>query len=145
MLRPGQYWAIPISNGRFACGRVMQLNTPEIPTKSRTFFGGLHDWVRTKPPSPDSIARASFVAFGVMHIRAITTTGGAVLGVHPLQADAIPKLLSAHGGSGTMLLHGADPIREARPEEWGTLPVLGFWGYNFIRELAESRFGNRSA
>jgi hypothetical protein len=74
-----------------------------------------------------------------MHIKAITNTGGAVLGERPLEADAIelPILLSAHGVPDTMILRGAEPLRPARDDEWGTLPVLGYWGYDFISELAE--------
>ena len=74
-----------------------------------------------------------------MHIKAITTTGGAVLGERPLDSDSIvlPTMLSAYGGGGTMVLYGSAPVREAR--EWVKLPVLGYWGYDFIRELAEAR------
>jgi len=137
-LRPGQFWAVPFGPGLFACGRILQLNGAEIPTRSRSFFGGLHRWVGSEVPSVESIAGVEFVAFGVMHIRAITETGGEVLGEHPLEEEGfeLPLLLSAHGGDGALILRGAEPVREARREEWGSLPVLGFWGYDFIQQLA---------
>jgi hypothetical protein len=146
-LRPGQFWAVPLASGRFACGRVLQTNAATLPSKTRGFFGGLHDWVGAAPPSGSEIAGTAIVAFGVMHIKSITMTGGAILGERPLEADAIelPRLLSGHGGPGTMVLLGVAPIREASQKEWGTLPVLGYWGYDFIQQLAEQRFSGRVA
>jgi hypothetical protein len=49
----------------------------------------------------------------------------------------MPTLLSAFGGETAMLLSGAQPMRRAHREEWGKLPVLGFWGYDHIISLAE--------
>lgn len=140
-LKPGQFWAVPLLSGSYACGRVLQVNAAEIPTKSRAFFGALHAWLGAGPPNSSDIAGIPFIAFGMMHIKAITTTGGKILGERSLDIDGIelPLLLSAHGGPGTMLLRGAEPLREAKREEWGTLPVLSTWGYNVIRKLAEAK------
>lgn len=130
-----------MADGRFACGRVLQLNTEEIPTKSRCFFGGLHDWASDHEPSSEAIQECGFIAFGMMHIKAITTTGGAILGCRDLLLDEIqmPRLTSAHGGVGTMLLDGSKHLRPARPHEWGKYPVLGMWGYNFITGVANRK------
>jgi hypothetical protein len=136
-LSPGQFWALPLSDGRFACGRVLQLGGSEIPTKSRGFFGGLHSWVGAVEPDARTIAGAPFLEFGAMHIRAITEVGGKVLGEAPLLQFQMPRLLSAMGGPDTMLLSGADALRKAKRGEWGTLPVLGYWGYDHIRDIAE--------
>lgn len=140
-LRPGQYWAVPLADGRFACGRVVQVGCSTIPTPSRAFFGGLHDWVGSAAPSADDIAGRAIVAWGVMHIQAITRLGGEVLGERDLVRDGIapPKQLSAMGGPGAQILTGADPVRPATPDEWGEFPVLGYWGFDFIKELAEEK------
>jgi hypothetical protein len=37
------------------------------------------------------------------------------------------------------VLAGSDAFRKAKRSEWGTLPVLGYWGYDHIREIAEHR------
>jgi len=81
-----------------------------------------------------------------MHIKAITETGGRILGERPLEADGIvlPTLLSAMGGAGTMLLAGADALRPARQSEWGKWPVLGVWGYDYIQTLANHHLLKRS-
>ena len=144
-LSPGQFWAVPLSDGRFACGRVLQLGGSEIPTKSRGFFGGLHAWVGAVEPDASAIAASSFLEFGAMHIRAITELGGNVLGEASLQNFQMPTLLSAMGGPDTMLLSGADALRKAKRSEWGTLPVLGYWGYGHIREIAEHRLAKHVA
>lgn len=141
-LRCGQFWAVPLPDGRYGCGRVLQLNGGELPTKTRAFFGGLHHWRGSQPPTRDTRLGSDFVAFGVMHIKAITTTGGAILGERPLEADGIelPILLSAIGGPGTMILRGADPMRPAERDEWGKHPVLGYWGFDYIAEIAAHAF-----
>jgi hypothetical protein len=139
LLREGQFWAVPFEAGRFACGRVLQVGAELVPVKSRGFFGGLHRWVGASEPTSADIAGVEFVSFGVMHIRAITQTGGAVLGERALEHDAIevPLHLSQPAGEGTMLLRGANVLRPARRDEWHTLPVLGYWGYDFIVQLAK--------
>lgn len=144
-LRPGHFWAVPLDDGRFACGRVLQLNTEKIPTPKRAFFGGLHDWVDDALPTSSAIAEAGFIAYGVMHIKAITETGGQVLGECPLldRDDYCPVLMSSQGGPGAMILQGSSPIRLATKDEWGQLPVLGMWGYTFIKSLAEAKLASR--
>jgi hypothetical protein len=146
-LRSGQFWAVPFGPGLFACGRVLQVNGAQIPTKGKSFFGGLHRWVGNVVPSVESIARAEFLAFGVMHVRAITETGGEILGERALEDDGfeLPLLLSARGGDGTLILRGAEPVRDARRDEWGSLPVLGFWGYDFIQQLAQQHLQRGAA
>jgi hypothetical protein len=140
-LRPGQYWAIPMKTGLFACGRVLQVGASEIPTPTKAFFGALHSWVGTSPPNDQTELGSVLIQCGVMHIEAITQTGGAILGERPLRADKvqIPKLLSAMGGPDTHVLLGAEKQRIAKRTEWGTLPVLRFWGYDVIQELANAQ------
>jgi hypothetical protein len=139
LLRAGQFWAVPLANGRFGCGRVLQVGGSHLPTPSRNFFGGLVKWLGDEPPSADGIAGARLLRSGILHIRAITQTGGTILGYRPLDADGIevPELMSAMGGPTTMLLRGAESVRSAEPHEWRTRPTLSFWGYNMIQEYAE--------
>jgi hypothetical protein len=117
---------------------VLQINGSEIPTKNRAFFGGILDWIGNHPPSHSSIAGTPILEYGVIHIRAITEFGGELLGIRNLQADdiQIPTLLSAMGGEGAMILCGSDAVRTAKREEWGKLPVLGYWGWDFIQTIA---------
>src|SRR5262249_32527133 len=55
-LEPGQFWSIPLDNGRFACGRVIQLRIENGMRDSRLFLAGLMDWWGRKPPTAERIA-----------------------------------------------------------------------------------------
>src|SRR5262245_21234477 len=88
-LRPGQFWSIPLSDGRFGCGRVLRVDH-DRPTSRRTWFiGGILDWVGDSPPSAETIAGAPVLEPGNAHIRTISFGGGAILGERPLASDDI--------------------------------------------------------
>jgi len=145
-LRPGDFWAVPRTDGWYGCGRVLQVDGDQLVSPRRSFFGGLLDWVQRERPTSESIAGAGLLDSGIMHIKAILTTGGEVIENRPLDLDGLrlPTLLNAHGGADIMLLSGAQSVRPARRDEWGTLPVLRYWGYNVITTLAEARLQTRS-
>jgi hypothetical protein len=140
-LIPGEYWAVPLPDSRFACGRILQLNGSELPSKSRNFLAGLEDWIGDSPPTAADIAGKAIIASGIVHIRAITESGGAVLGHRRLEDDEIvmPMLLSCMAGIGNSVLSGADAVRPATHEDQGKFPVLSVWGFAFIRQLAIAR------
>lgn len=133
--------------GRFACGRVLQLNGSETPTPTRAFFGGLHNWTGSALPVEADLAGADYAAFGVMHILTILRTGGAILGERSLELDGfcLPLFLSAHAGHETRVLSGANYLRDAVAEDLGQFPVLSYWGYDFMQAIAEQRFGSAIA
>jgi hypothetical protein len=99
-LRPGQFWSIPMSDGRFGCGRVLQVDL-ERSTRTR-FIGAVLDWVGSDPPTADAIAGSGVLAFGNAHVRVITFGGGAILGERPLSADDIeaPTKVNSYWGDG---------------------------------------------
>lgn len=62
-LRAGQFWAIPLSDNRFGCGRALAVPGPSDPAPSlylntRIFLAGMMDWSGDEPPplrrSPDT-------------------------------------------------------------------------------------------
>jgi hypothetical protein len=96
-LRPGQYWSIPLSDGRFGCGRVLRVE------HGRTWFvGAILDWVGAEPPTSDAIAGSPVLEVGKAHIRLITFGDGAILGERPLSADGIraPATVDGYWGDG---------------------------------------------
>jgi hypothetical protein len=146
-LEAGQFWAVPLSDGGFACGRV--LDVPREPdlhvTVARTMFlAGLLDWVGDAPPMAASIEGASLLAQGFAHIKAITTTGGAILGWRDLDADGIvPERWRSHVAGGTVWIYeGARRLHPAAKDD-RDLPLMGTWGYSVISVLAEARFIDR--
>ena len=53
-LEAGQFWAIPLTDGRFGCGRVLDVPRepdPNILVGRRAFLAGLMDWVGTAEPN----------------------------------------------------------------------------------------------
>ncbi|MGG1639131.1 Imm26 family immunity protein [Paenibacillus sp. NRS-1760] len=87
----GQFWAIPLSNGQFACGRVIQVTKSYTVSPTRTFLAGLLDWLGETPPSSELIAGRKTIAQGVAHVLAIHETGlgEMITGFRPLDLDEV--------------------------------------------------------
>ena len=144
-LKPGQYWGIPLSNGRWACGRVLAVkNRPDayFPGNTRTFLAALMDWESAQPPSGIAIAGHRLLAQGWAHVLTIQRNGKRVLGERSLELDGVRGLreVTHRAGGMVMLYEGATPLRPATREEAATLPVLSTWGSTFITALAERHF-----
>ena len=144
-LKPGHFWSIPLDNGRFACGRVIQMQFKENGKQdARGFLAGLLDWSGDEPPRSETIADCKTIAQGTVHVMTIGENGGQVLGFRALEEDGIePQLfLSQSPGRGCLLQRGYDILREATPAEQAQLPVFSTWGYRSIKIKAEARLGN---
>ena len=143
-LRAGQFWAVPLSNGRFGCGRVLHVPKatdpkPSLYLNTRGFFGGLMDWSGDEPPTPGSIAGSRLLKQGTIHVVALKDTGSKILGQRDLDLDHITGLLElSHRAGGTVWLYeGAKRLRPATEEERQTLPVMSTWGRRVIQVMAE--------
>ena len=102
-LRPGQFWSIPMTDGRFGCGRVLRVGTGR---GGRTrFIAAILDWVGDSPPSSDAIAGSDVLAVGNAHVQLVSFGGGAILGERPLEADGIepPERVDSYWGDGYAL------------------------------------------
>jgi hypothetical protein len=88
-LRPGQFWAIPLSNGKFAAGRVMAV--PAFGPKDRVgVVIGLMDWSGDHEPTASDLAgRGVLGRQAQARFEAISMNGGQVLGLRPLDVDGI--------------------------------------------------------
>ncbi|HTG42351.1 MAG TPA: hypothetical protein VK697_12140 [Methylomirabilota bacterium] len=101
-LIPGQFWSIPLSDGRFGSGRVLSVDH-DRPAGGRTrFIGAILDWVGEAPPTFEAIAGSAVLAVGNAHVRLISFGGGAILGERPLDADRIepPARVDTYWGDG---------------------------------------------
>jgi internalin A len=100
-LAPGQIWSIPISDGRFGCGRVLRMDPDRAYGARVLFVGAILDWIGDRPPTPEAIAGRPAIAVGVAHVRSIPAGGGQIVGERPLELDGIeaPANLSAHWGT----------------------------------------------
>jgi hypothetical protein len=107
-LRAGQFWAVPLNDGRFTCGRVM---APKSSISPRVMFmAGLMDWVGNQPPTEDNLAGRRVLSQGSAHVKTITETGASILGCRPLD------------------------LEDLHPEDEDTADT---WGIEYIARLAE--------
>jgi hypothetical protein len=140
----GQFWAIPLISGRFACGRVLQLDTISGKRDNRIFLAGLMDWSGDTPPSSSAIAGRCILEHGGAHIKTIRENGLEILGCRSLVDDGviIPQTLSDGFGPKPRIQRGFETLGYASPEQRRTLRVFATWGYRVINLLAEEHFGN---
>jgi hypothetical protein len=137
-LLPGQFWAIPLSDGTFACGRVIQ----SAPTGTRTMFlAGLLNWHGDVAPTSETIAGASCLAQGQAHLKTILETGGNILGQRPLELDGIEpwEFRGAHCHVNSDVCRGLLPTRPQLPTD-DVLPILSTWGYHVPVAIAEKKW-----
>jgi hypothetical protein len=140
-LIPGQFWALPLSDGSFGCGRVIQLKPREMTGARTTFLAAVLDWHSAELPTPESIALAPCLDQGSVHLKAVTETGGVILGFRDLDDDGIQPWIfrGADGWKNSHVQQGFIDIRPQQPEDC-SLPLYSAWGFKFAACIAEARF-----
>ncbi|HEU5111487.1 MAG TPA: hypothetical protein VFT95_23340 [Micromonosporaceae bacterium] len=117
-LIPGQYWALPLSDGRFACGRVMAV--PAFGPRDRIgVVIGLMDWLGETHPTAEQLAGRPVLEQAKSRFEAIANTGGQVLGIRPLNLDGLVAV---------------------DPDASHVGAVHQVWGWRTILDLAEQYF-----
>ena len=144
-LLPGQFWAIPLSDGSFGCGRVIELKESGALGARVSFLAAVMDWHGDTPPTPDGIAGAKCLAQGEAHLKAITETGGAILGHRSLIADAVVPFLFRTQVflPNSFVQRGYQVLRPAESPD-GDLPAFPTWGFKVITVVAEKHFLHRA-
>lgn len=145
-MQAGQFWDIPLSNGAYACGRVLQFDWSNEKKNTRFFLAGLLDWCGESYPTFDVIAGAKLLEQGAAHIKTIGCNRGMVRGLRPLELDAMTPILAlSHNPhcNDCLLTCGFENLRLATLEERKSLRVHSTWGYGVIQVLAEAYFVKR--
>ncbi|MBL8869768.1 MAG: hypothetical protein JNK90_08230 [Planctomycetaceae bacterium] len=142
-LEPGQFWSIPLDNGWFACGRVLQLKIVDGQRDRRQFLAGLIDWRGTSVPTDEAIAGAQLLDHGQVHIKTITENGCEIQGFRSLEQDSIeiPLTLDESTGPRCRLRRGFNVLGVATKDQQERLSVFSTWGYRVIKIRAEKYFG----
>jgi len=137
----GDFWAIPLDDGQFACGRVLAFDHRKGKQDLRGFLAGLLHWVSDSPPTFDSISGAQIVIQGGAHLRTILATGGTILGNRPLELDDISPALAlcSAGGPHCRVMRGFEVVRPATKQDIESLPVFSTFGFMAMRNYANSK------
>jgi hypothetical protein len=147
-LIPGQFWAIPLKNGQFACGRVIQVTKAYRASPTKTFLAGLMNWLGDTPPESEDIAEKQTIVQGVVHIKTIHETGLGEMITGFRHLDLIePDYFRSQTGyqpEHCKLMKGLIELRPITKIEWEMYPTLGIWGTDYIKGLAETKLLRRT-
>ena len=140
-LLTGQYWSIPLRDGSFACGRVIQLPCGEAASSKTLFIAGLLDWHSGNEPTSECIANRPCIAQGIAHIKTIKESGGLILGHRPLEFDDIEpwEVRGAMQHKGSHVFKGFEIVRAQTPAD-DMLPMQVVFGLLAIKSKAEHKF-----
>lgn len=142
-LRPGQFWDIPLSDGRHAAGIVVATPSPEQASRrrmgTRLFVAGLLGWSGDNTPTVDNLIDRPLVTWGYAHINSITREGGQILGRLGQVPGAIAMLSHRFGGVVRRQVNGVYD-GPATSDELQRLPVESTWGLKVAGVLAELIF-----
>jgi immunity protein 26 of polymorphic toxin system len=79
-LQQGQFWAVPLEGGGYGCGFVLARRLNQGKTDTCLFLAGLLGWFGESPPTFENIKNATVLEKGFAHIKAISETGGEIIG-----------------------------------------------------------------
>jgi hypothetical protein len=140
-LRPGEFWAIRLSDDSYSCGVVVSPAPSSAKATRVLFLAGLLDWRSPKPPTPAAIAGSECFAQAKFHYEGIGAFGGKILGVRPAASAPLEPwtFRSARVAEGSYIQKGLELVRPQTDSD-DQLSVISVWRYDFPRLLAEKRF-----
>lgn len=143
-LIPGQFWPIPLDNGDFACGRVIEIE----PNSRRTFLAGLMNWIGNNQPTAEDLKGCKTLKQLDVHIKTIheTALDGYIIGYRSLELDGIEAnyfISQLVHDENCMLMKGYKVLRQATEQEADKYNTLSAGGYMFIKCLAEELLTNK--
>jgi hypothetical protein len=139
-LRPGQFWAVPLRDGRFAAGRVVHIDRTQRYGARSTFVAGLTDWVGHAEPTPQDMQASHILDMGDANVITIRETGGEILGIADLHISEDHLHVRSRGAFPVTLLRNGQPDGLATREQMQQLPVWSGWGFKVIEIMANHKF-----
>jgi hypothetical protein len=117
-LIPGQFFSIRLTNGRYACGRVLanRWSYPSGPGSRTTFRVGLMDWSGDHPATADDLADCRVLEQGYADVGIVPRYEAQIDGCRPLEADGIAPDPTAQG------MYGLEVLRILAHQYFGTVP-----------------------
>lgn len=109
-LQVGDFWAIPLSDGRYGCGYVVAL----CPNRRKMFVAGLTNWVGPSKPTPPDLLNCRVIEHAKAHIKAITEHGPEILGHCTALLNVDPDDRDHAWGYGVIRVLANKHLREGR-------------------------------
>lgn len=89
-LERGQFWAIPLSDGSYGAGCVIGQQLTDGKPSSRGFLAGVIAWHGSELPTAEILFGREIFKYAFAHIKAITESGGQILGKARLKFGNLP-------------------------------------------------------
>lgn len=117
-LIPGQFFSFRLTNGRYACGRVLESHWvyPSGPGSRTTFRVGLMDWSGDGPATADDLAGCRVLDQGYADVGIVSRYEARIDGCRPLEADGIAPDPTAQG------MYGLEVLRNLANQHFGAVP-----------------------
>lgn len=132
----GDFFYVPLSNGKFACGRLLLIQR-KSGRKTKSLLVGLHNWIGKGHPSNQDIHNSDIIEQGVMHINSIGYIEGEVIGNKPLIEDHLKPCLQFEAG---YLLDGFENLGSIPADDCNKYSRRSTYGLGVIKLLAEKHF-----
>ena len=136
-LRAGQFWSIPLSDGRYGCGVVMEVDQME---NVDYFHGVLLDWVgRSRPTVQDVVAATEILGKRSCGVLAITVGDGQIEGqvdVDDLHVS-LPEEVVGPATGPIEVYRGSRMLRQATDVDRASLQPRGMGSIGSFRVSAE--------
>lgn len=139
-IQEGDYYYIPLSNGKYACGRLLEIQR-KSGRRTKTILVGLHNWSGDAYPTKEDIHQCEIIKQGVIHLNSISHVKGEILGHKPLSEDDLKPLLQMEAG---YLIDGFENIGEIPVEDYKKYSRRSSYGLNVIKLLSEKHFVKNS-
>lgn len=136
----GNIISLPLSNGFYACGVVLQFDYSTGKRNRTSFIIGLLDWTSQNIPTSETISSSSVIEHGQVHVKTIGETNSEIIGLLSKDLFEIPLSLDQAPSKDCHLRQGFEILRLASTEEQSKYSVFKTLGYNVFRILAEKHF-----
>ena len=136
-LKPGHFWPIQLSNGKYACGIVLDVPLDKNGYNTRNIYAGLLSWTNSSKPTVQDLESSSLkiIDQGHAHIKTITIQSESIVGLIDLRKNnlEINMVVDSQTYSiNSIVLKGFEIIRKATIRDHTDLKTKSSWGYSVI-------------
>ncbi|CAM1366481.1 conserved hypothetical protein [Tenacibaculum litoreum] len=142
-IKVGDYWVMKLSDKSNSIGVIIDI-PPDDLKLTREVIIGLLDWNKAKHPKESELKNCKILSQGHAHIKAINYSGKEILGnINFKKLNISPKIMIDTYGANSndyYLMQGYKKIRKSDFKDDELYEMSGYWGYDYIKEIAENIF-----